>query len=120
MSNAQKNLVIARSVVDQGLSIAQVATKIWCLVSVDPSLSRRWYCSGPTAVSGPKISAPDHQHHGACPHCPATSGLDKPGDDAGPVTFAWHLERVSKCPQRSRSGESYMPQDWWWPNRKNA
>src|SRR5699024_3312451 len=97
MSSSQKNLVIARSVVDHGLSIVQAAAKF--------GVSRQWvhqlvhrYQTGGVAAVQPQSRAPKSR--------PRTTNqtirkrivalrraLVADGADAGPATITWHLQR---------------------------
>ncbi|WP_344724968.1 IS481 family transposase, partial [Agrococcus terreus] len=97
MSSSQKNLVIARSVVDQGLSIAQAAAKF--------GVSRQWvhqlvqrYRSGGVAAVLPQSKAPKSRPQTTTETVRArVIGLRQTlvanGADAGPETIAWHLAR---------------------------
>lgn len=97
MSSPQKNLVIARAVVDQGLTIAQAATEF--------GVSRQWvhqlvqrYQSGGTAAVLPQSKAPKSRPHTTTEAVRARiialrHTLVADGADAGPETIAWHLAR---------------------------
>jgi len=97
MSSAQKNLVIARAVMDQGLTIAQAAAKF--------GVSRQWvhqlvqrYRTGGVAAVLPQSKAPKSQPRLTSPAVrerviALRQALVADGADAGPETIAWHLER---------------------------
>lgn len=97
MSSSQKNLVIARSVVDQGLTVAQAAAKF--------GVSRQWvhqlvqrYRSGGVAAVLPQSKAPKSRPHTTTETVRVRiiglrQALVADGADAGPETIAWHLAR---------------------------
>lgn len=98
MNSRDKNLVIVRSVLDQGLSIAEAAARF--------SVSRQWIhvlltryrLEGPDGLE-PRSRAP-RTHPGATPEALREEilrlrrSLTADGADAGPLTIAWHLEQA--------------------------
>lgn len=98
MNSRDKNLVIVRSVLDQGLSIAEAAARF--------SVSRQWIhvlltryrLEGPDGLE-PRSRAP-RTHPGATPEALRQEilrlrrSLTADGADAGPLTIAWHLEQA--------------------------
>lgn len=93
----QRNLVIVRSVRDQGMSVAQSARKF--------NVSRQWvytllarYDTHGAAGLEPGSRAP-HTRPGTTPAAvreriiALRRELTTAGADAGPITIAWHLER---------------------------
>lgn len=97
MSSRDKNLVIVRSVLDQGLSAAQAAARFGVTRQWVHVLIRRYEADGPAGVA-PRSKAPTSR--------PATTSdpvreriirlrreLTASGADAGPETIAWHLHR---------------------------
>lgn len=97
MSSSQKNLVIVRSVVDQGLTITQAAAKF--------GVSRQWvhrlvqrYQSGGAAAVLPQSKAPKSRPHTTTEAVRTRviglrQALVADGADAGPETIAWYLDR---------------------------
>jgi transposase len=68
MSSAQKNLFIARSVVDQGLTVAQAAAKFGVSRGWVHQLVKRYRSGGVAAVlPQSKAPTPDHYRNGAGP-----------------------------------------------------
>ncbi|MDN5732458.1 MAG: IS481 family transposase [Yaniella sp.] len=97
MSRSQKNPVIVRSVVDQGLSIAQAAAKLGVSRQWVHQLVQRYRCGGVTEVL-PQSKAPKSRPHTTTEAVRARiialrQALVADGADAGPETIAWHLER---------------------------
>lgn len=97
MSSASKNLVIVRSVVDQGLTTAQAAAKF--------GVSRQWvhqlvqrYRTGGAAAVLPQSKAPKTRPQNTTDAVRARiialrQTLVTDGADAGPETISWHLDR---------------------------
>lgn len=98
MSSKDKNLVIVRAVLDQGLSPTQAADRF--------SVSRQWVH---TLLTRYRLHGPDGlEPRSRAPHTrPSTTTqpvrqeilrlrrtLTTDGADAGPLTIAWHLERA--------------------------
>lgn len=95
MNSRDKNLVIVRSVVDQGLTAAEAATRFGVTRQWVHSLVRRCEAQGPDGLR-PRSRAPRSR--------PGTTStgvrerivvlrqqLTASGADAGPETIAWHL-----------------------------
>lgn len=93
----EKNLVIVRSVVDQGLAVAQAAARFGVSRQWVHALVRRYEADGPDGLA-PRSRGPKSR--------PGTTStavrervvqlrrqLTSSGADAGPETIAWHLER---------------------------
>ena len=101
MSSREKNLVIVRSVRDQGLTVAQAAihfgvTRQWVHV-----LIRRYEADGPDGLAlrsrAPK-SRPGTTGEAVCERVVRLRRqLHAAGADAGPETIAWHLQREGHC-----------------------
>lgn len=96
MSSREKNQVIVRSVLDQGLTLAQAAARFGVTRQWVHTLVRRYRADGPQGLQ-PRSRAPKSR--------PGTTSeavrqrvvqlrhqLHSDGADAGPETIAWHLE----------------------------
>lgn len=96
MSSREKNLVIVRSVLDQGLSATQAAQRFGVTRQWVHTLIRRYEAEGPDGLA-PRSRAPKSR--------PGTTSaavrdrivelrrqLSASGADAGPETIAWHLQ----------------------------
>jgi transposase InsO family protein len=97
MSSTQKNLVIARAVVDQGLTVAQAAAKFGVSRQWVHQLVQRYRLGGAAAVL-PQSKAPKSRPHTTTEAVRARiivlrQALVADGADAGPETIAWHLAR---------------------------
>ena len=97
MSSRDKNLVIVRSVLDQGLTTAQAAQRFGVTRQWVHTLIRRYEAEGPDGLA-PRSRAPKSR--------PGTTNakvrdrivelrrqLSASGADAGPETIAWHLQQ---------------------------
>ncbi|WP_282073032.1 helix-turn-helix domain-containing protein, partial [Janibacter hoylei] len=97
MSSREKNLVIVRSVLDQGLTATQAAARYGVSRQWVHTLIRRYHAEGPDGLS-PRSKAPASR--------PGTTSeavrdrilqlrkdLTAAGADAGPETIAWHLQQ---------------------------
>lgn len=97
MSSREKNLVIVRSALDQGLTAAQAAARFGVSRQWVHALVRRYEADGPDGLA-PRSRAPKSR--------PGTTStavrervvqlrhqLTSSGADAGPETIAWHLRR---------------------------
>lgn len=97
MSSREKNLVIVRSVLDQGLTVAQAAARFGVTRQWVHVLIRRYEADGAQGVA-PRSTAPKSR--------PGTTSeavrerivqlrrqLHAAGADAGPETIAWHLQQ---------------------------
>lgn len=102
----EKNLVIVRSVVDQGLAVAQAAARFGVSRQWVHALVRRYEADGPDGLA-PRSRAPKSR--------PGTTStavrervvqlrrqLTSSGADAGPETIAWHLRREGDDPRDRR------------------
>jgi transposase InsO family protein len=102
MNSRDKNLVIVRAVVDQGLTVAQAASRFGVTRQWIYALIQRYELDGPAGLS-PRSRAPKSR--------PATTPavvrqrtialrheLRSAGADAGPETIAWHLQREGLRP----------------------
>lgn len=100
MSSRDKNLVIVRSVLDQGLTAAQAAARFGVTRQWVHALIRRYEAQGPDGLT-PRSRAPKSR--------PATTSgavrerviqlrrrLHASGADAGPETIAWHLQQEGR------------------------
>src|SRR5699024_8150568 len=100
MSSRDKNLVIVRSVLEQGLTAAQAAARFGVTRQWVHVLIRRYEAEGPDGLT-PRSRAPKSRPG-------ATSDavrerviqlrrhLSTSGADAGPETIAWHLRREGR------------------------
>lgn len=98
MNSRDKNLVIVRSVLDQGLSIAEAAARFSVSRQWIHVLLTRYQLEGPNGLE-PRSRAP-LTHPGTLPDplreeiLRLRRSLTADGADAGPVTIAWHLEQA--------------------------
>lgn len=97
MSSRDKNLVIVRAVVDQGLSPAQAGTRFGVSRQWVHVLLRRYEADGPQGVV-PRSRAPQSLPGATVPAVrerilDLRRQLTAAGADAGPETIAWHLQR---------------------------
>lgn len=102
MTTHSRNLVIARSVIDQGLTPAQAATKFDVTRQWVHTLVNRYRTGGPQALeprsraphSTPRATPPTIRHR----IIELRKELTDQGADAGPLTIAWHLEHEGHRP----------------------
>ena len=115
MSSRDKNLVIVRSVLDQGLTAAQAAQRFGVTRQWVHALIRRYEAEGPDGLA-PRSRAPKSR--------PGTTSsavrerivelrrqLSTSGADAGPETIAWHLQHEGmRAPSTSTIRRILHPQ----------
>ena len=95
-----KNLVIARAVVEQGLTPTEAATRYGVSRQWVHTLVRRYQQHGPAGIE-PRSRAP-HTHPGRTPPeirdriLALRHDLIDTGADAGPLTIAWHLAQEDR------------------------
>jgi transposase InsO family protein len=102
MTTHSRNLVIARSVIDQGLTPAQAAAKFDVTRQWVHTLVNRYRTGGPQALeprsraphSTPRATPPTIRHR----IIELRKELTDQGADAGPLTIAWHLEHEGHRP----------------------
>jgi len=97
MATKDKNLVIVRSVLDQGMTVKAAATKFGTSPQWVNTLIRRYQANGPAALE-PQSRAPKQR-----PQTTAAAvesriielriSLTLNGSDNGPETIKWHLEK---------------------------
>ena len=97
MASQDKNLVIVRSVRDQGLTPTQAATKYGISKRWVNTLLSRYDANGPDGVK-PKTKTPKNNPQTTNPIIKnriieLRNQLNRQGADAGPVTIQWHLEK---------------------------
>lgn len=102
MNSHDKNLVIVRAVVDQGLSAAQAAVRFGVTRQWVHTLLRRYEMHGPQGLA-PGSRAPKSRPGTTVPVVrerviELRVQLGASGADAGPETIAWHLQQDGHRP----------------------
>lgn len=92
-----KNLLIVKSVTEQGLTHAEAATKYGATRQWVHTLVTRYQTEGPNGVT-PRSKAPHSRPNSTPPAIreriiELRQHLTRSGADAGPATIAWHLKR---------------------------
>jgi transposase InsO family protein len=97
MASKDKNLVIVRSVLDQGLSVKAAAQKFKVSPQWINTLIRRYQVKGPSALE-PQSRAPKSRPQATTVAIESSiielrKSLTLNGSDNGPETIKWHLEK---------------------------